>query len=136
MTSPTHELDSAAHAGIDVSKERLDVHLLPKGEAFAVNNDPEGIDALVERLLQGERPELVVLEATGRYERPAATAIAAAGIAVAVVNPRQARDFAKATGRLAKTHKIDSEILARFAAPIEPSASVVPIRKPKLCRPS
>jgi transposase len=66
MTSPTHELDPAAHAGIDVSKERLDVHLLPKGEAFAVNNDPQGIDALVERLLQGERPELVVLEATGR----------------------------------------------------------------------
>jgi transposase len=125
MTSPTHELDPAGHAGIDVSKERLDVHLLPKGEAFAVNNDPEGIDALVERLLK-ERPELVVLEATGRYERPAATAIAAAGIAVAVVNPRQARDFAKATGRLAKTDKIDAEILARFAAAIEPSPSVLP----------
>lgn len=126
MTSPTHDLDPAAHAGIDVSKERLDVHLLPKGEVFAVNNDPEGIDALVERLLQGERPELVVLEATGRYERPAATAIAAAGIAVAVVNPRQARDFAKATGRLAKTDKIDAQILARFAAAIEPSPSVLP----------
>ena len=126
MTSPTHELDpAAAHAGIDVSKERLDVHLLPKGEAFAVNNDPEGIDALVERLLQAEHPELVVLEATGRYERPAATAIAA-GIAVAVVNPRQARDFAKATGRLAKTDKIDAQILARFAAAIEPSPSVLP----------
>jgi len=126
MTSPTHELDPAAgHAGIDVSKERLDVHLLPKGEAFAVNNDPEGIDELVERLLQ-ERPELVVLEATGRYERPAATAIASAGIAVAVVNPRQARDFAKATGRLAKTDKIDAQILARFAAAIEPSPSVLP----------
>src|SRR5215211_3203572 len=125
MTSPTHELDPAAHAGIDVSKERLDVHLLPKGETFAVNNDPQGIDALVERLLK-ERPELVVLEATGRYERPAATAIAAAGIAVAVLNPRQARDFAKATGRLAKTDKIDAQILARFAAAIEPSPSVLP----------
>jgi len=87
------------HVGIDVSKDRLDVCLLPGGEAFSVANDHEGIDALVERLLK-ERAELVVLEATGRYERPAATAIAAssAGIAVAVVNPRQARDFAKATG--------------------------------------
>ena len=123
--SPTHELDPPGRAGIDVSKERLDVHLLPKGEAFAVANDHEGIDALVERLLQA-RPELVVLEATGRYERPAATAIAAAGIAVAVVNPRQARDFAKATGRLAKTDKIDAEVLARFAAAIDPPPSVLP----------
>lgn len=92
--------DPTPHVGIDVSKDRLDVCLLPSGEAFCVSNDPEGIEALVERLLQRE-PELVVLEATGRYERPAATAIAATGMAVAVVNPSQARDFAKATGRLA-----------------------------------
>ncbi len=115
------------YTGIDVSKGRLDVFLLPEGEDFSVANDPEGIDALVERLLQEEeRPELVVLEATGRYERPVATAIAAAGIAVAVVNPRQARDFAKATGRLAKTDKIDAEILARFAAAVEPPPSILP----------
>jgi len=115
------------HVGIDVSKDRLDVCLLPGGEAFSVANDPEGIDALVERLLK-ERPELVVLEATGRHERPAATAIAASesGIAVAVVNPRQARDFAKATGRLAKTDKVGAEILARFAAAIEPPPSTLP----------
>jgi transposase len=68
----------------------------------------------------------VVLEATGRYERPAAAAIAASGIAVAVVNPRRARDFAKATGRLAKTDEIDAEVLARFAAAIGPSPSVLP----------
>ena len=124
--SPTQN-PVAGHVGIDVSKERLDVHLLPEGEVFDVANDPEGIDALVERLLQGGvRPDLVVLEATGRYERPAATAIAAAGIAVAVVNPRQARDFAKATGRLAKTDKIDAQILARFAAAIEPPPSILP----------
>jgi len=121
--SPTQ--NPIRHAGIDVSKERLDVCFLPGGEAFAVANDPEGIDALVERLLEAP-PELLVLEATGRYERPAATAIAAAGIAVAVVNPRQARDFAKATGRLAKTDKIDAQILARFAAAVEPSPSILP----------
>lgn len=115
------------HAGIDVSKGRLDVCLLPDGEAFSVANDQEGIDELLGRLEQA-RPELVVLEATGRYERPAATAIAAseAGIAVAVVNPRQARDFAKATGRLAKTDRIDAQILARFAAAIGPPPSVLP----------
>ena len=92
------------HAGIDVSKRCLDVCLLPDGEAFSVANDQRGIDELVGRFEEA-RTELVVLEATGRYERPAAAAIAAAGIAVAVVNPRQARDFAKATGRLAKTDR-------------------------------
>jgi len=69
---------------------------------------------------------LVVLEATGKYERPAAAAIAARGIAVAVVNPRQARDFAKATGRLAKTDKIDARLLARFAQAVDPRPSVLP----------
>jgi transposase len=115
------------HVGIDVCKDRLDVCLLPSGEAFSVANDPEGIAALLGRLREeAGGPELVVLEATGRYERPAASAIAAAGIAVAVVNPRQARDFAKATGKLAKTDKIDAEVLARFASAVEPPPSVLP----------
>jgi transposase len=113
--------------GIDVSKERLDVCSLPGGEVFCVANDQAGIDTLLARLLlEGARPELVVLEATGRYERPAAAAIAAAEIAVAVVNPRQTRDFAKATGRLAKTDKIDAQILARFAEAVGPRPSVLP----------
>lgn len=112
-------------AGIDVSKDRLDVCVLPEGEAFAVANDQEGIDSLLGRL-EAARAELVVLEATAGYERPVAAAIAASGIAVAVVNPRQARDFAKATGRLAKTDRIDAEILARFASAVGPKPSVVP----------
>src|SRR5215211_3487999 len=112
-------------AGIDVSKRHLDVRLLPGREACGVANDPEGIDELVRRFEQA-RPELVVLEATGRYERPVAAAIAALGIAVAVVNPRQARDFAKATGKLAKTDKIDAEVLARFASTVGPKPSVLP----------
>ena len=115
------------HVGIDVSKERLDICLMPDGEAFAVFNNQEGIDSLIERLQEAARPELVVLEASGRYERPAAAAIAAAGIPVAVVNPRQARDYAKATGRLAKTDRIDRrEILACFAAAVGPKPSVLP----------
>jgi transposase len=119
-TTPT-----TRQAGVDVSKDRLDVCILPEVEAFAVANDPEGIDSLLGRL-QAARAELAVLEATAGYERPLAAAIAAAGIAVAVVNPRQARDFAKATGRLAKTDRIDAEILARFAAAVEPLPSVIP----------
>jgi transposase len=111
--------------GIDVSKRRLDVCLLPEGESFVLSNDQEGIDELLGRL-EGVRPELVVLEATGRYERLAATSIAAAGIAVAVVNPRQARDFAKAIGRLAKTDRIDAYVLARFATAVGPSPSIIP----------
>lgn len=118
-TEPTH------HVGIDVSKRFLEVSVMPDGEAFAVVNDHRGIDELLSRL-EELRPALVVLEATGRYERPAAAAIAARAIPVAVINPRQARDFAKATGRLAKTDRIDAEILARFAAAVELRPSVLP----------
>lgn len=114
------------HVGIDVSKERLDVCSLPDGGTFSVANDRAGIDELIARLLEGVRPELVVLEATGKYERPAAVAVAAAGIAVAVVNPRQARDFAKAAGRLAKTDRIDAQVLARFAGAVGPRPSALP----------
>jgi transposase len=114
------------HVGIDVSKEGLDVCSLPDGGTFSVANDRAGIDELLARLLEGVRPELVVLEATGKYERLAAVAIAAAGIAVGVVNPRQARDFAKASGPLAKTDRIEAEILARFAGAVGPRPSVLP----------
>jgi transposase len=114
------------HVGIDVSKERLDVCSLPDGGTFSVANDRACIDELIACLLEGVRPELVVLEATGKYERPAAVAVAAAGIAVAVVNPRQARDFAKAAGRLAKTDTIDAQVLARFAGAVGPRPSVLP----------
>ncbi len=112
-------------AGIDVSKGHLDGHLLPSGEAFRLPNDPAGHAALVERL----RPlgvGLVVLEATGGLERPAAAALAGAGLPVAVVNPRQARDFARALGRLAKTDKIDAAVLAEFARRVRPEARPLP----------
>ena len=79
------------YAWVDVSKARLEVPLMPGGEDFALSNDQESIDSLIEHL-QEVRPELVVLDASGRYERPAAAAIAAASIPVAVVNPCQARD--------------------------------------------
>lgn len=113
------------YAGIDVSKGRLDVSVRPTGEHFGVPNDDAGIDSLIARFEEA-RPTLVVLEATGGFERPVAAALVAAGLAVAVVNPRQARDFARATGRLAKTDVLDAESLARFAEAVRPEPKPLP----------
>jgi len=106
-------------AGIDVSKSKLDVHLRPSGESFAVARDGEGLAALVEKL-SGLTPSLIVLEATGGFETIVASALAAAQLPLAVVNPRQVRDFARAAGRLAKTDAIDAAIIARFAEVMQP----------------
>jgi transposase len=111
--------------GIDVSKARLDVALLPMGESFVVPNDEEGLDELLGRL-EDLRPILVVLEASGRCERPVAAVLAAAGIAVCVLNPRQTRDFARATGKLAKTDALDAKVLARFAEAVRPEPRTLP----------
>lgn len=105
--------------GIDVSKDRLDVHERPSGDVFSVPHNAEGIAALLERFAQTSL-ELVVLEATGGLQTRVAASIAAAGLPVAVVNPRQVRDFARATGRLAKTDALDAEIIARFAEVVRP----------------
>jgi len=114
-----------AFVGIDVSKATLDVHVRPAGGAFAAANDPDGLAGLVARLAP-LRPALVVLEATGGYEHAAAAARAAAGLPVAVVNPRQARDFARAAGRLAKTDRIDAAALALFAERVRPQPRPLP----------
>ncbi len=116
---------SGYYVGVDVSKECLDVAFRPTGGHRSFSNDPGGIEALVSRLVE-ERPTLVVLEASGGYERPAAAALAAEGLAVAVVNPRQARDFARATGRLAETDRLVAEILARFAEAVRPEPRALP----------
>lgn len=105
--------------GIDVSKARLDVCLWPGGESFAAPHDESGLAALVGRLA-GLETELVVLEATGGLQLRAAAVLAEAGLPVAVVNPRQVRDFARATGRLAKTDRLDAEAIARFAEAVRP----------------
>ena len=110
--------------GIDVSKDRLDVHLRPSGEAFAVARDGKGLESLVERLAALD-VSLVVLEATGGFETTVAAALASAGLPLAVVNPRQVRNFAKALGRLAKTDAIDAEVIALFAEKIGPVARPV-----------
>jgi transposase len=114
------------YAGIDVSKGRLDAALRPTGEHFGLPNDQAGIEDLVGELKNRAHPKLVVLEATGGFERAVVAALAAAGIPVAIVNPRQARDFARATGKLAKTDRIDAEVLAHFAEAVQPAAKALP----------
>ncbi len=105
--------------GIDVAKAALDVFLGCAGTAFTVANDEVGIRDLVKQLMPAD---FVILEATGGLETPVASALAAAGIAVAIVNPRQVRDFARATGRLAKTDRLDAEVLAHFGEAVRPAA--------------
>lgn len=105
--------------GIDVSKKRLDVFVAPSGERISVSNEPDGHVELRDRLTQ-TKAERIVLEATGGLELPVVGVLAAAGLPVVVVNPRQVRDFAKAKGRLAKTDAIDAEIIAAFAEAIRP----------------
>src|SRR5690606_19250528 len=111
--------DQAIFCGIDVSKDHLDVALLPSGEGWQVTNDPSGIGELLEKITP-LAPALTVLEATGGYETQVAAALAHAGLALAIVNPRQVRDFAKATGQLAKTDRIDAKVIALFADRIRP----------------
>ena len=105
--------------GIDVSKATLDVAVAGTAEAWSVANTTEGVQDLVGRLRKLE-PQLIVLEATGGLERRAVGALAGAGLPVVAVNPRQVRDFAKATGKLAKTDAIDAAVLALFGERIRP----------------
>jgi transposase len=116
MELPAH---SPSFVGIDVSKDRLDVHVRSSGHAFALVRNRKGLEQLVSdlRLLA---PALIVLEATGGFEITVAAALASAGLPLAVVNPRQIRDFARATGRLAKSDTLDAQVIALFAERIRP----------------
>lgn len=105
--------------GIDVSKAMLEVAIRPSGERWSVANEEAGVRELV-KALEKTTPTLIVVEATGGMQTLVVAELAAAGLPVAVVNPRQARDFAKATGRLAKTDAIDAEVLANFGQAIRP----------------
>lgn len=107
--------------GIDVSKDRLDVHILPAGRTFTNQHDGNGVEQLVGEIRQ-LAPVLIVLEATGGFEATVAAALAGARLPVAVVNPRQIRDSARATGRLAKTDALDAQVIALFAERIRPDA--------------
>ncbi len=105
--------------GVDVSKDRLDVAVLPSGESWSTANQDEDIQSLVKQI-RSLKPELIVLEATARLELPLAVALAAKGLPVAIVNPRQVREFARASNILAKTDRIDAQVLARFGEKMRP----------------
>lgn len=120
MTTPT-----ASFVGIDVSKHQLDVAVRPRGETWTVAHDEAGLSALVARL-RALAPTLIVLEATGGLEVALAGALATATLPVAVVNPRQVRDFARSTGTLAKTDRLDAQLLAQFADTVRPEPRPLP----------
>lgn len=112
------------HIGIDVSKSLLDVFILPHKKHMQFNNDADGIKKLIKKF-QLFPEALIVMESTGGYEIPLSHALCISFFAVCVMNPRQIRDFAKALGKLAKTDKIDSAMIALYASKIEPKANIV-----------
>jgi len=112
---------SKSFVGIDVSKNSLDVHVLPEAVPLSYRYETKPMKALIKKL-KTYTPELVVLEATGGYEITIGIALADAGLPVAIVNPRQVRDYARALGILAKTDKIDAYVIARFAQDVKPEA--------------
>lgn len=114
-------MNSSVFVGIDVAKDHLDIAIRPNEKVWTVQNDEKGIEELAKQLKEKD-PELVVMEATGGLEMNVASALAIIGIPVAVVNPRQVRDFAKSTGKLAKTDTLDAKVLAHFAEAIRPEA--------------
>lgn len=117
--APLTSLDRECWVGIDVAKGHLDVATWPTVEHLRVTRDDAGLAELA-GWLQARTPTLIVLEATGGLETPVVAALVGARLPTAVINPRQARDFAKALGRLAKTDVLDAEVLARFGQAIRP----------------
>jgi transposase len=117
--------ESELFVGVDVSKAHLDVGVRGSDDVSTFPNSEHGVSELVQRLAELS-PALVVMEATGGFEVPAAASLAASGIAVVIANPRQVRDFAKATGQLAKTDQIDAHILALFAERVRPPVRPLP----------
>lgn len=113
------------YVGIDVSKDRLDVHVVPSRDAFVVSRDGKGLEELVDRLRM-LAPALIAIEATGGFEAIAAAAIAGAMLPLAIINPAQVRHFAQAVGKRAKTDPIDAEVIARFAEAVKPEPRPLP----------
>jgi transposase len=115
----------ASYVGIDVSKDRLDVHVRPSGATFVVARDDEGVAELLRRL-SVLAPALIAVEATGGYETLVAAAVGGAGLPLAVVNPAQVRHYAQALGKRAKTDPVDAEVIARFAEATRPEPRPLP----------
>jgi transposase len=115
--------EKKCHIGVDVSKEMLDVFIRPSGKFMQFHNTIAGIKKLTKKM-QVLSPELITMESTGGYEKPLANTLSRLQLPVCVINPRQVRDFAKSLGRLAKTDKIDAEVIALFAEKVSPAPRV------------
>jgi len=117
--------ETTTYVGIDVSKARLDVAMVPSGETFSAPNDDEGIEKLV-TALEPLRPALVLLEATGGLERRVLARLVTGNLPAMAVNPRNVRDFGRSLGKLAKTDRLDAMVLARFAQAVRPEWRPMP----------
>ena len=113
------------YVGIDVAKANMDIAVYPSGKQWSFGNDEKGINQAVTRLCELS-PELIVMEATGDIELPLTAALTVAGLPMVVINPRQVRDFARAMGRLSKTDTIDAQVMAYFAATVQPKPRPMP----------
>ena len=119
--------DAKIAVGIDISKDFLEVAILPRGESFRLRYDRSGLQKLVKRMTDVS-PQRIVLEATGGYEHRVAAVLADESLPVCVINPRQGREFARATGELAKTDRVDARILAGFGLKLRPALRPLPDR--------
>lgn len=122
---------SGSYVGIDVSKASLEVAVRPTGESWSAANTPEGIARVIQRLVP-VHPTLIVVESTGGLERPLIAELCFAHLAVALVNPGRVRDFARSTGKLAKTDKLDAGVLAHFAEAVKPAVVTLPSEQEQL----
>jgi transposase len=118
--------------GIDVSKARLDVAILPTDQSWSVPNSDDGLKELIAKLKESGPPTIVLMEATGGLEKRVLTALAAVGLPVLAINPRNVRDFAKALGKLAKTDQIDARVLALFAERVRPECRPLPDQQTRM----
>ena len=124
----------SVYVGIDVSQERLDVALRPGEEVWSLPHRPEGLEELIRRLKQLSGLEAILLEAGGGFVEAVAAALGAEGLPVVVVNPRQVREFARATGKLAKTDALDAQVLAHFAEALRPKPRPLPDEQTRLLK--
>ena len=126
-------MSDQVYVGIDVSGDRLDVHVLPEGKAFSGKNNARGISGLIKRL-RSKPPTVIVMESSGSVEVTLTIKLAEAGLPFAVVNPKQVRDFAKGIGKLAKTDRVDAYVLARFAQTNHPTPQSLPSEEERIMK--
>jgi len=128
MSQKSHEKKKYISVGIDIAKDKYDVHILPDNEFFILENSPKGHKKLISRLKKLE-PDIVLLEATGGLELEVALALQKHKMCPAIINPRQMRDFAKAMNFLAKTDKIDAKVIALYGEKIQPKVRAIPAER-------